>query len=219
MHRALAAAVSPRVRFPIEPSSLAVDPYSVQYQPGSPGIVREWKTPGGKLAKLRPVAATDAGGLAALARGLSFASRYFRFGRGDVEFADAELVRLCDPAHEGRYNLVVVTDEEGRESPIASARFQVRSGTRECDMAILVADAWHGSRVAHRLMSALIERARLAGLTRMHAEVLATNSRMLRFARRHGFAAVSGVQREGIRALSLRLDGETTEPQDADRAG
>ena len=192
----------------------------MQDQPGSSAVVSQWKTPDGRLAKLRPVVSTDAGGLAALARGLSFATRYFRFGRGDVDFSEVELARLCDPANGGRHHHVVVMEDRGDPLPIASARFQVRPDSQECDMAILVADAWHGTGVAHRLMAALIERARLAGLTRMHADVLATNTRMLRFAQRHGFAVAPGPQPGGIRALSLYLDRKTAEqPQDDDQAG
>ena len=42
----------------------------------------------------------------------------------------------------------------------------------------------------------------------MYAQVLATNTRMLKFAHRHGFAVTPGTDRAAIKTLSLVL-GET----------
>jgi L-amino acid N-acyltransferase YncA len=138
--------------------------------------------------------------------GLSFGSRYFRFGRGDVEFSESEAAERCDPDHATCRHSVVVTDENGAEIVIASARFYIQPDGESCELTILVADAWQGTRVAHRLLTTLIEEARDAGLKRMYARVLASNTRMLKFAQRHGFAVAADTDNAAIKVLNLQLD-------------
>lgn len=117
-----------------------------------------------------------------------------------------EIARLCDPDPTVCRHLVVVADENGAEIPIASARFYIQADGESCEMAIVVADAWQGSRVGHRLMAAMIQSARECGLNRMYLQILATNTRMLRFAERHGFVVTSGTDSAAIKTLRLLLD-------------
>lgn len=56
------------------------------------------------------------------------------------------------------------------------------------------------------MMTAMIQSARGCGLKRMYVQVLATNTRMLKFAQRHGFVATSGTDHAAIKTLSLPLD-------------
>lgn len=161
------------------------------------------------------MAPTDAGQLAAFARGLSFGTRYFRFGRGDIQFSKTEVARLCDADPAVCRHLIVVTDENGAEIPVASARFHIRADGESCEMAIVVADAWQGAMVGHRLMTSLIQSARDCGLSRMDIQVLATNTRMLRLARKHGFTVAPETDNAAIMTLSLLLD-ETKRGRDAD---
>jgi RimJ/RimL family protein N-acetyltransferase len=171
-----------------------------QEKPAPPGIHD------GKPVLLRPVAPGDAARLAAFARGLSFATRYFRFGRDDIEFTEEEVRRLCNPDPAFARHFIAVTEDEGHEIQIGSARFQIQDDRETCDLGILVADAWQGTRVAHRLLVKLIEAAKECHLRRMTADVLATNIRMIRFAQRHGFVATTEEdERPGIRRLALAL--------------
>jgi len=169
-------------------------------------IIKTWTTQGGKVVKVRPIAPADVERLAAFADGLSFGTRYFRFGHGDFQFSEVEIARLCNPDLANCRHLIVVTEENGAEIVIASARFYILADGESCEMAIVVADAWQGSHLGHRLMACLIESARECGLGRMYIEVLATNTRMLKFARRHGFAVTSRTDRAPIRTLCLVLD-------------
>lgn len=154
---------------------------------------------------LRPVSPGDAERLAEFARGLSFATRYFRFGRGDIEFSEEDVRLLCEPDPALARHFIAVIEEDGREIQIGSARFMIRPDRETCDLGILVADAWQGTPVAHRLLMMLIEAARACGLGRMTADVLATNMRMLRFAQKHGFVATSEEDAPGVRRLVLAL--------------
>lgn len=155
--------------------------------------------------RLRPITPVDAGRVAAFVNGLSFGTRYFRFGRGDVRFSEDDAAKRCDPDPSLCRHFVVVTDDDDKEIQIASARFYIQPDRESCELTILVADAWQGSRVAHRLLTTLIQSARECGLKRMCARVLATNTRMLSFARRHGFVAAADSDHPAIRTLYLLL--------------
>lgn len=168
--------------------------------------IRTWTTQGGKVVRLRPIAPVDAGRMAAFVHGLSFGTRYFRFGRGDMRFTGEEAARRCDPDPAVCRHFIVVTDEDGAEIQVGSARFYIADDGESGELTILVADAWQGSRIAHRLMTTLIESARECGLKRMFAQVLASNTRMLKFAQRHGFAVTAETEHAPIKILSLALD-------------
>jgi RimJ/RimL family protein N-acetyltransferase len=170
-------------------------------------MIRTWTAHGGTVLRLRPVAPSDAERMADFVRRLSFGTRYFRFGRGDVVFTSAELAPLCDPDPEAGRHFVVVADKNGVETQIiASARFYILAAGECCEMEILVADSWQGSHVAHRLMTTLAKSAKDCGLKRICARVLPTNARMLGFAQRHGFVLRSGADHGTIRTLCLLLD-------------
>jgi RimJ/RimL family protein N-acetyltransferase len=137
---------------------------------------------------------------------LSFGTRYFRFGRGDIRLSSEELAALCDPDPEVCWHFIAVTDENGAEIQIASARFFILATGECCEMEIIVADAWQGTQVAHRMMSTLLRGAKDCGLKRICARVLPTNTRMLRFARGYGFVVRSCTDHETIKTLCLVLD-------------
>jgi RimJ/RimL family protein N-acetyltransferase len=72
---------------------------------------------------------------------------------------------------------------------IGEARF-----VRDCadperaELAIAVADGWHGRGVAAALLQTLLADARRAGVRVLRADVMGDNARMQRFLQRHGFA-------------------------------
>ncbi|MEW5879130.1 MAG: GNAT family N-acetyltransferase [Pseudomonadota bacterium] len=70
---------------------------------------------------------------------------------------------------------------------VGAARYVVDASGGGCEFAIAVDDAWQGSGLAGVLMHALIDVARARGLATMEGSVLATNTRMLKFARQLGF--------------------------------
>lgn len=153
--------------------------------------VLSWTTANGKRVSLRPISPTDGARVKAYLQGLSFGTRYFRFGRGTIEFSDQQICDICNPDQATCRRFIVVTDEGGEQIQIASAAFTLREDGESCEITLLVADAWQGTRVAHRLLEVLIDSARAFGLKSMYVEVLPTNVRMQRFALRHGFVLTS----------------------------
>jgi RimJ/RimL family protein N-acetyltransferase len=150
--------------------------------------------------------------VAAYLDGLSVGTRYFRFGRLNTRFSREDLVRTCNPDPAGCRRLIAITEENGIEVQIASAAFVVGTDKESGELTILVADQWHGTRVAHRLMSLLVRSARDFGLKRLFAKVLGTNSRMIRFAQRHGFKLVHDAGHAPIKTLVLVLEEDMRIP-------
>jgi GNAT superfamily N-acetyltransferase len=157
------------------------------------------------VVRIRPITQHDVDRVAAYLDGLSVGTRYFRFGRWDTQFSRDDLVRICKPNPAECCRLIAVTEQDGVEVQIASAAFVVGNDRESGELSILVSDQWQGTRVAHRLMSHLIECAAGFGLTRMFAKVLGTNNRMIRFAHRHGFKPVQGTEEAQIKTLVLNL--------------
>jgi acetyltransferase len=175
-------------------------------------ISHSWTTQAGQLIRIRPITQHDVDRVAAYLDGLSVGTRYFRFGRWDTRFSRDELVKICNPDPAECRRLIAVTEQDGREIQIASAAYVITNDRESGEFSILVADQWQGTRVAHRLMSHLIQSAREFGLRRICAQVLGTNSRMIRFAQRHGFKLAPGAQETQIKTLILLLDDDTSVP-------
>jgi RimJ/RimL family protein N-acetyltransferase len=72
---------------------------------------------------------------------------------------------------------------------VGEARFvRDRTDPLQAELAIAVADAWHGRGVAAALLRTLMTEARHAGVRVLRADVMCDNARMQRFLQRHGFA-------------------------------
>jgi acetyltransferase len=72
---------------------------------------------------------------------------------------------------------------------IGEARFvRDRGDPERAELAMAVADVWHGRGVARALFAALLAQARRTGVRELRADVMCDNARMQRFLQRHGFA-------------------------------
>jgi len=180
--------------------------------PPSADIGQSWTTHTGHLVHIRPIAQHDVDRVAAYLDGLSVGTRYFRFGHWDMHFSREDLVRTCNPDPAGCRRLIAVTEQNGVEIQIASAAFMVGPDRESGEITILVADQWQGTRVAHRLISLLVQTAREFGLKRLFAKVLRTNSRMIRFAQRHGFKFVHDTGHAPIKTLVLVVGEDIQAP-------
>lgn len=143
--------------------------------------------------------------VAAYLAGLSAGSRYFRFGRANIDFPPAEVAAMCNPDASVCRRFVAVTEQDGGEIVIASGDVETQADGETCEFTILVAESWRRTRVAHRLMLVLAESAKHSGLKTIVVRVLATNTPMLKFALRHGFVLMADGQHPAIRNLCLSL--------------
>jgi L-amino acid N-acyltransferase YncA len=143
----------------------------------------------GRTVTLRAIDAADGPEIVQAFERLSSESRYTRFMQHKKQLDPAALARGVNP-RPGQDFVFVATVPAADGIDIVGAAQYVRVGgaaARTCEFAITLADDWHGSGLAHRLMASLIRRARRDGYNRMEGMVNAGNSAMLGLARTLGF--------------------------------
>lgn len=165
-----------------------------------------WTTDDGDTLTLREIRAGDADALLAFVRGLSFAARYFRYGKGDIEFTEDHVRRVCSPNPRECIHFVVVKRCDPDEI-VGSARIVFADGATDSELAITVADAWQARGVGRRLIEALRRGANDRGIERVHAEILATNLAMIDFMQRCGFTIADSPKGPGVKIATTRVRG------------
>ena len=143
----------------------------------------------GHAVTIRAIRSDDKERLAEHFTTLSPDSRYRRFFGLRHGFGPQELDRLTAPDYPLHLALVAtIEDQNGDEVIIGDARCVAAPAQPDVtELALSVSDAWQGRGVATILMEHLVRCARSAGLTRLTAEVLASNAPALRFLVGHGF--------------------------------
>lgn len=150
-------------------------------------LVRNLTLADGTAVTLRPIRPADAQIEQQFVRRLSREARYFRFMDVVRELSPQMLKHFTEIDYDRHLAIIAVTPVEGGETEIAVGRYVVLPNGEDCEFAIVVADEWQRKGIASALMQVLIDSARERGLKRMIGEVLATNNKMLDFARRLGF--------------------------------
>jgi acetyltransferase len=154
---------------------------------------------------LRHIAPVDVELMLGFVRGLSFGTRYFRFGSGDREFTEQEVQRVCSPNKAEAVHFIVIRCGKKGDEVIGSARFAHAAGGMECELGIAVSDRWQTRGIGKVLVEALIEAARERGLAQMLARIQGTNRRMVRFVTGLGFQVADSAEGPGIKLATLRL--------------
>lgn len=161
------------------------------------------------MLKLRPVCPGDSALAVQFVESLSYGARYFRFGCGDFHLDEPQARCLCSPNWAECADFVVVVVTDGLEQEIASARYCIDGDGQGCEFALAVADAWQGRGLGLTLMHALTDCAFRNGLTHMYGRVLASNARMIAFARRLGFCVGSMDATHAVCRVELALDSSS----------
>jgi acetyltransferase len=157
---------------------------------------------------LRQIRPDDAAALQGFVRALSPASRRLRFPAALNELSETALQALTCVDQRSRVAFVLTVTEHGTERIVGEACYAVSSDGETAEFGIAVADALRGLGLAERLLAALIDAARAAGLRWLVGEVLAGNARMLAFMRRCGFAATTrGGLAPGLVRVERSVDG------------
>jgi acetyltransferase len=165
----------------------------------------EWCAEDGTRLAIRNVQAGDAAILMSFVRGLSFGARYFRFGHGDIEFSAEDTIRACTPDPNECEHLLILKIADQSPVVIASGRIVFpRTGTT-CEVALAVTDAWQKRGIGTSLLNALFKLARDRGLREMHGRILASNRRMIKFMREHGFKIADSDEGPAVKIASISL--------------
>jgi acetyltransferase len=156
----------------------------------------------GTRVTVRPIRADDFERDAAFVRNLSEDSRYQRFMTAVRELPADKLRSFTDVDQQRHVALVATIDRDSATAIVGVVRYIVDASDTNCEFAVAVADDWHGTGLAGILMVELMVIARRRGLLTMEGFVLATNARMLRFARQLGFrTAPGGADHETVRLV------------------
>ncbi|MDE2440287.1 MAG: GNAT family N-acetyltransferase [Betaproteobacteria bacterium] len=118
---------------------------------------------------------------------LSADSRHKRFMSTLKELPPGKLKYLTEIDYVRHLALVAIIQCDGKNVEIGVARYVAGPIENECEFAIAIDDAWQGSGVAGILMLSLIDAARARGMQKMEAFILASNDKMIKFARQLGF--------------------------------
>lgn len=115
---------------------------------------------------------------------LSSASRYLRFLHALRQLPQALLDALLRFDPPVRATLLAF-GSGARGELIGIAQYESGARPGECEVAVVVADAWQGKGVASRLLRELAGVARLGGFRTACAEILSANHAAIELARRH----------------------------------
>lgn len=136
---------------------------------------------------IRPIKVDDADIEQDFVRHLSKESRYYRFMHQTLELTPQELDYFTHVDYDRHMAFVATVSRDGAERQIGVARYIAEPNGDSCEFAIAVDDDWQGTGVAGMLMAALMDAARGRGFKTMVGLVMATNHKMLKFARQLGF--------------------------------
>jgi GNAT superfamily N-acetyltransferase len=150
-------------------------------------LVRQRVLFDGTPVTIRPIRPEDSGMEQEFVRHLSEDSRYFRFMGSMRELPPKKLRSFTEIDYDRHMAFVATILREDKEVEIGVARYVATENPGSCEFAVTVDDAWQGTGVAGLLMISLEQAARACGFKTMVGLVLATNHKMLKFARQLGF--------------------------------
>ena len=142
----------------------------------------------GHPVTLRPLQPEDHGIEHAFVSGLSPETRHNRLLGGAKRITPEYIDSLITVDFSRDMAIAATVLLEGHEALIGVARYVLDPSARACEFALVIADAWQRRGIGRRMMEKLIALARSRGLQQIYGDVLSTNSRMLDFCRRLGFA-------------------------------
>ncbi len=168
---------------------MSIYPYPVH-------LVQEWQMNDGQVVTIRPIRPEDADMEQEFVKAMSDESRYYRFMDTLRELTQTMLVRFTQIDYDREMALVatvaleVEDNVDGIEPPekqIGVARYVVNPDGESVEFALAVGDDWQKCGVGRKLMTALIECARMKGYRAVVGDVLSTNAKMFRLMTSLGF--------------------------------
>ena len=129
---------------------------------------------------IRPARAGDAGALEALFHRLSPDDVYTRFFRRVRSLTYRELQTLCNVNHETEVAFLAVTGPRENEEVVGSACYFLSPTTNLAEVAFMISPEWQGGGVGTALQTRLVEYATSRGAHGFVADILPSNTSMLR---------------------------------------
>jgi GNAT superfamily N-acetyltransferase len=139
----------------------------------------------GRRLEIRALRAEDRPDFLAAVEQLDSQSRYQRFFAVKRHFTERETSFFLDIDFISHVALVAILEENGRQTIAGGGRYIV-VGPQQAEVAFAVIDKYQGLGIGAALMRHIIIVARRAGLEELVAQVLASNTAMLRVFERSG---------------------------------
>jgi acetyltransferase len=172
--------------------TLAVEPEDMRrgQAPVRPVAARESiRLPGGSHVSVRPVRPDDSELIQSYVRGLSPASRYFRFLGAISELSASELHRATNPSAASG-SMVLESHYGGMRTMIGEARWHIEASGQTCELAVSITDAWQRQGFGTWLINHIGARVKSLGARLVAAEILHANQPAQRLVRKLGFQAL-----------------------------
>ncbi|MDY0012601.1 MAG: GNAT family N-acetyltransferase [Rhodocyclaceae bacterium] len=199
-------AVAVDARITVENVSPSADRYShMAIHPYPSHLTSIWLHPESPAVTIRPIKPEDAGLTVEFVRELSPETRYLRFMNTMRELPPAMVARLTQIDYDREMAFIATIEVEGREVEVGVSRYSVNPDGASCEFAIVVADDWQHRGLARKLMTVLIETARMKGLETMHGVFLSSNERMLAFVQSLGFMLATDPEDSTVKLGVLAL--------------
>lgn len=163
-------------------SHMAIHPYPVH-------LIQDWELPDGRTVTIRPIRPEDADLEQDFVKRMSDESKYYRFMDTLRELTQAMLVRFTQIDYDREMALIAtIPGEDGKEVQIGVSRYVTNPDGESVEFALAVADDWQKHGVGRKLMTALIQSARMKGYRAVVGDVLSLNSKMFRLMASLGFS-------------------------------
>lgn len=165
---------------------------------------------------LRPVLPQDHLLLAGLVLGLSPSARRNRF-HGAIKLSSSHLQQMSCVDYQRQMALVVTAFVDGAERLIADARYVVESDQQGAEFALVVDERWQRHGIGAWALRALERAAIVAGLQRLHGDVLEDNLPMLSLMERCTYTLKTHREDHRLVRAQCRLDRAAPQPAPARR--
>jgi acetyltransferase len=137
---------------------------------------------------IRPIRPEDAESEQNFVRELSAEAKKFRFMGTMNELSPEMLVQFTQIDYGREMALIAVVGEGSEARQYAVARYVINPDDQSCEFAIVVSDKMQGKGLGTRMMTALMDAARIHRLAMMEGTVLRQNKAMLQLMRDLGFS-------------------------------
>lgn len=159
--------------------------------------------PDGTRVLMRPLRPEDAALYPDFAAHVTLEDARLRFFTAISELSDERIDELTHLDYERAMAFIAIDEATG--GMLGVVRLHLDEGKRDGEYAVIVRSALKGHGLGWLLMQRVIEYARMIGLARIHGQVLAENTTMLRMCEHLGFGIADDPATTGIKVVTLDL--------------
>ncbi len=160
---------------------------------------------GGLQAHVRVIRPTDESMIRDLFYHLSEGSVYFRYFSPRRAMPHENIREYVSLAEDKGLSIVVTVGPRENRRIIVEGRYVIEANREFAEAAFMVAEQYHGSGIGTYLLNLLIEIAKERGLKGIHADVLLSNTPMLKVFDKQPYVLQKSIA-EGVATLELRFD-------------